>query len=233
MLIGTNHAVKIARELQVMLDDKPETIPTLHLFRIGHWQSTELEWWRDTSDRILTATDQKKTSAVVLLDMSKAFDSVNHDILLKKLQDIGLSPSAILWFKSYLSNRYQAVLINTALSKPLLMRYGVPQGSILGPLLFTAYTNDLSSIPQHCSTDCYVYDTKLLMSFRVQDCEPTMAAMNDDLIKLRNWCFNNRLLLNPDKTKLEVGKWYRNFRIFALPSWVKNFYPSTLLRTWV
>ena len=167
------------------------------------WHSTETSLIY-TSDRILTAIDQKKTSAVVLLDMSKAFDSVNHDILLKKLQDIGLSPSAILWFKSYLSNRYQAVRINTALSEPLLMRYGVPQGSILGPLLFTAYTNDLPSIPQHCSTDCYVDDTKLLMSFQVQDCEPTMAAMNDDLIKLRNWCFNNRLLLNPDKTKLIV-----------------------------
>ena len=138
--------------------------------------------------------------------MSTAFDSVNHDILLKKLQDICLSLSAILWFRSYWSNRYQAVRINTALSQPLLMRYGVPQRSmrILGPLLFTAYTHDLPSIPQHCSTDCYVDDTKLLMSFQVQDCEPTVAAMNDDLIKLRNWCFNNRLLLNPDKTKLIV-----------------------------
>ena len=71
-------------------------------------------------------------------------------------------------------------------------------------MLFTAYNNDLPSIPQHWSTDCYVDDTKLLMSFQVQACEPTMAAMNDDLIKLRNWCFNNRLLLNPDKTKLIV-----------------------------
>ena len=71
--------------------------------------------------------------------MSKAFDSINHDILVKKLQDIGLSPSDIQWFKSYFSNRYQAVRINTALSEPLLMRCSVPQGSILGPLLFTAY----------------------------------------------------------------------------------------------
>ena len=85
------------------------------------WHSTETSLIY-TSDRILTAIDQKKTSAVVLLDMSKAFDSVNHDILLKKLQDIGLSPSAILWGKSYLSNRYQAMRINTALSEPLLIR---------------------------------------------------------------------------------------------------------------
>ena len=136
------------------------------------------------SDHILTAIDQKKTSAVVLLDMSKAFDSVNHDILLKKLQDIGLSPSAILWGKSYLSNRYQAMRINTALSEPLLIRQDVPQGSILCPLLFLAYTNDLPSIPQHCSMDCYIDDTILLVSFQVQDCEPTMAVVNDDLIKL-------------------------------------------------
>ena len=124
------------------------------------WHSTETSLIY-TSDRILTAIDQKKTSAVVLLDTRKAFDSVNYDILIKKLQDIGLSPSALQWFKSYLSNRYQAVRINTALSEPLLMRCGVPQGSILGPLLFTAYGY---------STDCYVDDTKLLMSFQVQNC---------------------------------------------------------------
>ena len=167
------------------------------------WHSTETSLIH-TSDRILTAIYQQKTSAVVLLDMRKAFDSINHDILVNKLQDIGLSFSAIQWFRSYLSNRYQAVRINTALSEHLLMRCGVPQGSILGPLLFTVYANDLPSIPQHCSTNCYFGDTKLLISFQVQDCEPTMAAMNDDLIKLRNWCFDNRLLLNPDKTKLIV-----------------------------
>ena len=87
------------------------------------WHSTETSLIY-TSDRILTAIDQKKTSAVVLLDMSKAFDSVNHDILVNKLQVIGLSSSTIQWFRSYLSNRYQAVHINTALSKPLLMRHG-------------------------------------------------------------------------------------------------------------
>lgn len=71
---------------------------------------------------------------------------------------------------------------NAALSEPLLMRCGVPQGSILGPMLFTVYANDLPSIPQHCSMDFYVDDTKLLMSFQAQDCEPTMAAMNDETV---------------------------------------------------
>ena len=94
--------------------------------------------------------------------------------------------------------------INTGLSEALLMRCGVTQGSILGPLLFTVYANDLPSIQQHCSKECYVDDTKPLMSFQVQDCEPTMAAIKEYLIKLRNWCFDNRLLLNPDKTKLIV-----------------------------
>jgi len=159
----------------------------LSVYQSGNkkWHSTETSLIH-TSDRILTAIDQNKTSAVVFLDISKAFDSVNHDILANKLQDIGWSPSAIQWFRSYFSNRYQAVRINTALSEPLLMRSGVPQGSILRPLLFTVYVNDLPPIPQHCSTDCYVDDTKLLMSFQVQDCEPTTAAMNDDLVKLRN-----------------------------------------------
>ena len=116
------------------------------------------------------------------------------------------------------------------------MRYGVPQGSILSPLLFTAYTNDLPSIPQHCSVDYYIDDTKLLMSFQVQDCEPTMAAMNDDLIKLRNWSFNNRLLLNLDKTKLIVygsRQMISKLRDFRLTLLGKELLPATLLRTWV
>ena len=120
--------------------------------------------------------------------------------------------------------------------RTLLMRYGVPQGSILSPLLFTAYTNDLPSIPQHCSVDCYIDDTKLLMSFQVQDCEPTMAAMNDDLIKLRNGSFNNRLLLNPDKTKLIVygsRQMITKLRDFRLTLLGKELLPATLLRTWV
>jgi len=93
--------------------------------------------------------------------MSKAFDSINHNVLLVKLQDVGASPSTIKWFRSYLTSRHQVVTIGTAVSDRLQVINGVPQGSILGPLLFSIYMNDLPLVPQYCSVQCYVDDTKL------------------------------------------------------------------------
>ena len=153
---------------------------------------------------ILSAIDQKKTTVMVLLDMSKAFNSITHKILLHKLQDMGASTSAIDWFRSYLSNRTQVVRINAKISDPLQLASGVPQGSILGPMLFGIYVNDSPSSPRNCLTESYVDDTKLYMSFRPQDCGDTISAVNEDLVSIRNWCFDNGLLLNPDKTNLII-----------------------------
>ena len=97
--------------------------------------------------------------------MSKAFDSINHSILLRKLKAIGLASSAISWLNSYLSVRSQVVRSNAALSDALHVTCGVPQGSVLRALLFSIYVNDLPAASEVSSTACYVDDTKLILSF--------------------------------------------------------------------
>ena len=99
------------------------------------------------TDQLLQAMDDKKVSITVLLDMSKAFDSIRHDILLSKLQSLDFSQCALDWFQSYLSDRQQCVRIGDAVSKVLPLEFGVPQGSILA-VLFTIYVNDLLSVPK-------------------------------------------------------------------------------------
>ena len=98
------------------------------------------------TDELLKNLGGKKISIIVLLDMSKAFDSIRHDLLLLRLHKAGFSDGALAWFKSYLSQRNQAVRIENTLSKPLPLSVGVAQGSILGPVLFTLY-NGAETLP--------------------------------------------------------------------------------------
>ena len=153
----------------------------------------------ETNDTFLHAIDKKEVTAVVLLDMSKAFDSLDHKILMLKLQDVGMSPGALN--NKTTSGSYELSGLS-ALSGKLTVHSGVPQGSILGPILFSIYVNDLPTIPQHCSSKVFVDDNKLYTSFPVQQCELAVTKVNEDLRKIRDWCFDNRLLVNASKTKL-------------------------------
>ena len=114
--------------------------PSHHGFRSKHSTSTALLQMQDTW---LDALDRGEMSAVVLCDMSGAFNIVNHGILLKKLELYGFQDSAISWLKSYLCDRSQRVIVDGCLSDPVGLSVGVPQGSILGPLLYVCYTNDM------------------------------------------------------------------------------------------
>ena len=156
------------------------------------------------TDEILKNMDEKHISVVVLLDMTRAFDSIHHDILLAKLRRIGISSSALVWFSSYLSGCKQVVRIGNTVSEQLELRFGVPQGSILGPVLFTLYVNELLSIPKHCQSMGYVDDTKLLLALPPNQTADAISMLNDDLSEITKWCCRNSLLLNPDKTKLLV-----------------------------
>lgn len=128
--------------------------------------------------------------------MNKAFHSVNHGILLSKLQDIELSFTTFKWFCSYLQSRYQVVKIHNAASAQLPTTCQVPQGSILGPLLFSIYTNDLPSILHHSSPQCYVDNTKVILNFNLQDHLNAITKLNEDLCRISNWTFRNQLLIN-------------------------------------
>ena len=132
-------------------------------------------------DIILEAMDQKSVTALILLDLSKAFDSVHHPTLLNKLRHIGASPEVVTWFEIYLTGTSQFVRIGTSVSSSLDITHRVPQGAILSPRLFSIYVNELLLSPRHSSINSYVHDSKMFLSFHVKDATDTKEYLHEDL----------------------------------------------------
>merc|ERR1712074_407501 len=125
------------------------------------------------------------------IDLKKAFDTVNHTILLQKLEHYGIRDNALSWFKSYLEDRQQFVSVNSVDSEVNKITCGVPQGSVLGPILFLIYINDLPNISSKLKFFLFADDTNIFLDS--DDYLSLQRTMNKELKKLYQWLTLNRL----------------------------------------
>lgn len=152
----------------------------------------------DVTDYLLTNMDNRKLTGIAYLDLRKAFDTVDPDVLLQKLTWIGILDQEHKWFTNYLTNRKQKVSLAGSTSEPLTISYGVPQGSILGPLLFIFFINDLPKVINHCQIGLYADDTVLMYSGTTS--ASIERSLQEDLNNTNKWLKKNRLHLNVKKT---------------------------------
>ena len=167
-------------------------------FRSNH--STELTTLKLT-DTIMYELDNSHIPCAIFLDLSKAFDTLNYQILLRKLKYYGLGNVAYNLIENYLNNRQQFVKLGNVKSKLIPMLIGVPQGSILGPLLFSIYINDLPKSGPKLNCIMYADDTTLYSSLENSDSNNIEREINYELEKVNLWLKANKLSLNVKKTK--------------------------------
>ena len=146
--------------------------------------------------------DNGLLNGVVFIDLTKAFDTIDHEIILRKMSYLGVDQAAIKWFSSYLSGRTQRCSVNGKLSTARTLSCGVPQGSILGPLLFLIYINDLPNSLQNAVPRMFADDTNLTLS--VKTLTELQLALAPELNNLSCWLKANKLSLNVAKTELMI-----------------------------
>ena len=166
-------------------------------FRKNHSTDT---WLSFLNDKILKGFDDDLVTGMILIDHQKAFDTINHDILLKKLSIISFSNHTVKWFQSYLSNRRFMVNLENSFSEVSSISCGMPQGSILGPLLFWIYVNDM---PMAVKCDLRLYADDTCLVFQSKNVKDFEKQLNEDFANISDWFFDNKLSIHfgEDKTK--------------------------------
>ena len=183
----------------------------LHKFQSGFRKafSTETASVRRLVDQLLFDLDKNNVSGIAFVDYKKAFDLIDHQLLLQKLKLLGIGEDYLPLFTSFLSDRKQYVNVNGCHSKTENVNFGVPQGSILGPVLFLIFINDLPTALKNSTADIYADDTTISYSDHYNISPQAISnGIQMDINELQNWSNKNRMTLNERKTKsmLITGK---------------------------
>jgi hypothetical protein len=184
-------------QTQIFLDKNKVIYKYQSGFRPNHSTNLCLSY---LSNKVLTSFDQGMLTGMILIDLQKAFDTIDHEILLRKMKYLGFSDATISWFQSYLANRIFKVNVGDEYSSPGDLSCGVPQGSILGPLLFLLYVNDM---PQSVSCDLLLYADDSCLVFTGKDIDKIEAQLNNNFNSVCDWFIDNKLSIHfgEDKTK--------------------------------
>ena len=134
---------------------------------------------------------------IVLVDFRKAFDSISHHVLLNKFQAVGVAGDLWCWIKDYLADRSQATVVNSFQSETLPVKFGVPQGSVLGPTLFSLFCNDLPDIVEDCDDEIHIYADDTTIYGAASSPDMVAVVLNVIIQKLYDWCCFKRLIPHP------------------------------------
>ena len=198
----------LERVIYTRLSEHIHSFTTYSVFQSAYRRffSTETALLKIQND-LLLAIDKQKVTALVLLDLSAAFDTIDHRILLHRLENwFGVSGTALELLTSYLSGRAQSVTINGHCCPAEPLATGVPQGSVLGPLLFTIYTTPIAHVihAQSISFHLYADDTQIYISFASNNSVNNLDILSSTLDIVHSWFASNKLTLNPTKTEFLI-----------------------------